>query len=94
MRELPPLEPDGDAPQPVAGPPAGPPAAPERRRSRGLRRAADVAVLNATSAGTSLVKAHRTHGHLDAKLDPLGTRPPGDPALEPENLGLTPELME
>jgi 2-oxoglutarate dehydrogenase E1 component len=84
VRQVPPL-----APEPEGGPPAGV----ERRRSTGLRRAADVALLNATSAGMSLVKAHRTHGHLDAKLDPLGTKPPGDPALEPENLGLTPELM-
>ena len=43
----------------------------------------------------SLVKAHRTHGHLAAHLDPLGSEPPGDPALEPERLipKLTPELM-
>ena len=39
------------------------------------------------------VKAHRTHGHLAAKLDPLGSEPEGDPALDPEPLGLTPELM-
>jgi 2-oxoglutarate dehydrogenase E1 component len=45
-------------------------------------------------AATSLVKAHRTHGHLAARLDPLGTEPEGDPALDPEPLGLTPEIME
>lgn len=44
-------------------------------------------------AAMSLVKAHRTHGHMAAKLDPLGTAPRGDPALEPEPLGLTPEVM-
>ena len=44
-------------------------------------------------AATSLLKAHRTHGHLAARLDPLGTEPEGDPALDPEPLGLTPELM-
>ena len=44
-------------------------------------------------AATSLVKAHRTHGHLAARLDPLGTEPEGDPALDPETVGLTPELM-
>ena len=44
-------------------------------------------------AATSLLKAYRTHGHLAAHLDPLGCEPKGDPALEPENLNLTPELM-
>ena len=35
------------------------------------------------------------HGHLAAHLDPLGSEPPGDPALEPERLEpqLTPELQ-
>src|SRR5207237_10708372 len=33
------------------------------------------------------------HGHLAARLDPLGSEPEGDPALDPEPLGLTPELM-
>ena len=33
------------------------------------------------------------HGHLAARLDPLGTPPPGDPALDPETVNLTPELM-
>jgi 2-oxoglutarate dehydrogenase E1 component len=33
------------------------------------------------------------HGHLAAKLDPLGIAPAGDPALDPANVGLTPELM-
>ena len=35
------------------------------------------------------------HGHLAARLDPLGSEPPGDPALEPERLipKLTPELQ-
>ena len=41
-------------------------------------------------AATSLIKAHRTHGHLAARLDPLGSEPEGDPALDPEPLGLTP----
>jgi 2-oxoglutarate dehydrogenase E1 component len=41
----------------------------------------------------ALVKAFRTHGHLAARLDPLGTPPLGDPALDPEALGLTPEAM-
>jgi 2-oxoglutarate dehydrogenase E1 component len=51
------------------------------------------AVVHAVQAATSLLKAHRTHGHLAARLDPLGREPEGDPALDPEPLGLTPELM-
>ncbi len=53
----------------------------------------DEELLQAVQAATSLLKAYRTHGHLAARLDPLGADPKGDPALEPENLNLTPELM-
>jgi 2-oxoglutarate decarboxylase len=55
--------------------------------------APDEELLQAVQAATSLLKAHRTHGHLAARLDPLGREPEGDPALDPEPLGLTPELM-
>ncbi|MCI0635033.1 MAG: thiamine pyrophosphate-dependent enzyme, partial [Actinobacteria bacterium] len=50
-------------------------------------------LLQGVQAATSLLKAFRTHGHLAAHLDPLGSEPKGDPALQPENLNLTPELM-
>ena len=50
-------------------------------------------LMQAIQAASSLVKAHRTFGHLAAKLDPLGTEPEGDPALDPEPLGLTPEIQ-
>ena len=53
----------------------------------------DGELLQAVQAATSLLKAYRTHGHLAARLDPLGTEPKGDPAIQPENLNLTPELM-
>ncbi|MGH2969484.1 MAG: multifunctional oxoglutarate decarboxylase/oxoglutarate dehydrogenase thiamine pyrophosphate-binding subunit/dihydrolipoyllysine-residue succinyltransferase subunit, partial [Solirubrobacteraceae bacterium] len=53
----------------------------------------DETMLQAVQAAVSLLKAHRMHGHLAAKLDPLGTEPEGDPALDPEPLGLTPEIM-
>ena len=55
--------------------------------------APDEQLLQAVQAATSLLKAYRTHGHLAARLDPLGREPKGDPALDPENLNLTPELM-
>jgi 2-oxoglutarate decarboxylase len=54
---------------------------------------ADAALLQAVQAATSLVKAHRMHGHLAARLDPLGSDPVGDPALEPATVGLNEELM-
>jgi 2-oxoglutarate decarboxylase len=53
----------------------------------------DEELLQAVQAATALLKAFRTHGHLAARLDPLGVEPEGDPALDPEPLGLTPELM-
>jgi 2-oxoglutarate dehydrogenase E1 component len=55
---------------------------------------ADAALLQAVQAATSLVKAHRMHGHLAARLDPLGSEPVGDPALDPATVHLTPELMQ
>src|SRR5438132_599341 len=50
--------------------------------------------LRAVAAGMALVAAYRSHGHLAARLDPLGSAPPGDPSLDPFNHGLTPALME
>jgi 2-oxoglutarate dehydrogenase E1 component len=70
------------APAPAAAPAVGPAVAEP-----------DEALLQAVQAATSLIKAHRTHGHLAARLDPLGSEPEGDPALDPEPLGLTEEMM-
>ena len=42
----------------------------------------------------ALVAAYRSHGHLAARLDPLGSAPTGDPSLDPVNHGLTPQLLE
>jgi 2-oxoglutarate decarboxylase len=50
-------------------------------------------LLQAVQAADSLLKAFRMHGHLAAQLDPLGSEPVGDPALDPGPLRLTPELM-
>jgi len=72
-------------------PPAEAPPAPAPETAR----AADLDLLAAVAAAMSLVKAIRMHGHLAARLDPLGSEPPGDPALEPESLHppLTPEVQ-
>ncbi|MBV8080927.1 MAG: multifunctional oxoglutarate decarboxylase/oxoglutarate dehydrogenase thiamine pyrophosphate-binding subunit/dihydrolipoyllysine-residue succinyltransferase subunit, partial [Actinobacteria bacterium] len=57
--------------------------------------AVDAELLGGVAAAMALVKAHRMHGHLAARLDPLGSQPPGDPALDPLHLEpqLTPELQ-
>src|SRR5213080_177747 len=52
----------------------------------------DDELLGGVAAAMALVKAIRMHGHLAARLDPLGSEPVGDPALEPERL--EPELTE
>jgi 2-oxoglutarate dehydrogenase E1 component len=56
---------------------------------------ADEELLGAVAAAATLVRAFRTQGHLAARLDPLGSEPPGDPALEPQRMDfkLTPELQ-
>jgi 2-oxoglutarate decarboxylase len=74
-----------------AGAPAAPAAAPAAPAT--APAAPDEELMAAVQAATSLLKAHRTHGHLAARLDPLGREPEGDPALAPEPLGLTPEVM-
>lgn len=70
-------------------------ATPETKTEPGPATSAEpnLELLQAVQAAMSLIKAHRTHGHLAARLDPLGSEPEGDPALDPEPLGLTPELM-
>ncbi len=70
----------GEPPVAVAAP-AAPGAAPSTE------------MLAHVQAATSLIKAHRMHGHLAAHLDPLGSEPIGDPALEPSTVGLTEEIM-
>src|SRR6478609_2294036 len=57
--------------------------------------APDDQLIEGVAAAMALVKAIRTQGHLAANLDPLGSEPVGDAALEPELLEppLTPELQ-
>ncbi len=50
-------------------------------------------LLQAVQAASTLVSRVRSHGHLAAHLDPLGSEPEGDPGLDPEALGLTPEVQ-
>ncbi len=50
-------------------------------------------LLRGVQAATVLVSRYRSHGHLAARLDPLDSEPEGDPGLDPEPLGLTPEIQ-
>ena len=49
--------------------------------------------LEHVAAAMALVRAFRSFGYLAAQLDPLGTPPIGDPALDPQRLGLDPETL-
>jgi 2-oxoglutarate dehydrogenase E1 component len=51
-------------------------------------------LLRAVAAGMAILSSYRRHGHLAAMLDPLGTQPVGDPALDWHNYGLTPSIMQ
>jgi multifunctional 2-oxoglutarate metabolism enzyme len=50
-------------------------------------------MLRAVAAAMAIVSGYRTHGHLAAHLDPLGSEPVGDPKLDPASYGLTPSLQ-
>ena len=81
-----PLSPTPQAPKPTA--PAAAVGGDGERSGEWL-----LEIMQAVQKATALVKAFRTHGHLAATLDPLGTPPVGDPALDPEGLGLTDAMM-
>src|SRR5262249_57148951 len=80
---------NGHAEPAQAPPPAPAPAQPA------AAPVAEDELLAVVAVAMSLVKALRMHGHLAAQLDPLGSEPVGDPALEPERMTpkLTPELQ-
>ena len=77
------------APEPTLTPPSSAPThdAPRTTHDAGADDFKYVA------AAYALVRAHRHFGHLAARLDPLGSEPPGDPSLNTGRLGLTPEIM-
>ncbi|HTR88859.1 MAG TPA: multifunctional oxoglutarate decarboxylase/oxoglutarate dehydrogenase thiamine pyrophosphate-binding subunit/dihydrolipoyllysine-residue succinyltransferase subunit, partial [Solirubrobacteraceae bacterium] len=53
----------------------------------------DESLLAAVHAASVLVTRYRSHGHLAARLDPLGSEPEGEPGLDPESVGLTEQAM-
>ncbi len=82
--------PDTAATAELAGPGV---AHPSGLASRPLPEAPSAEDLHAVALAMSVVKAFRTHGHLGARLDPLGREPAGDPAYEPASVGLTETMM-
>jgi 2-oxoglutarate dehydrogenase E1 component len=84
---------NGHAPAPEAAPEAG--VAAETAPAAAVTGELDETLLGGVAAAMALVKAHRMHGHLAARLDPLGSEPLGDPALDETRLipPLTPELQ-
>ena len=50
-------------------------------------------VLPVVSRATALVQAFRDHGHQLARIDPLGTEPPGHPQLSPAFFGTSMEEL-
>jgi 2-oxoglutarate dehydrogenase E1 component len=46
------------------------------------------------ASAMALIDAYRLYGHLAAQLDPLGSTPPGDPALDPGFHGLDPDSLD
>jgi multifunctional 2-oxoglutarate metabolism enzyme len=81
----------GPAPSPPA-PAAAASAAASSAAEKTPSAVPDEELLQAVQAASTLLSRFRSHGHLAARLDPLGTEPEGDPGLDPEGLGLTPEI--
>jgi len=78
-----------------AAPASAPPPTPAAAPAPAATVEADTELLGGVAAAMALVKAYRMHGHLAARLDPLGSEPMGDPALDETRLHppLTPELQ-
>ncbi len=51
-------------------------------------------LLSLVARATSLVQAFRDHGHQMARIDPLGSDPPGHPQLDPSFFGTSMEQLE
>ncbi|HYB23946.1 MAG TPA: multifunctional oxoglutarate decarboxylase/oxoglutarate dehydrogenase thiamine pyrophosphate-binding subunit/dihydrolipoyllysine-residue succinyltransferase subunit [Solirubrobacteraceae bacterium] len=85
------LGPAPSAPAPTAAAPVPAPAA-APSEGAGVYTGGEE-LLQAVQAASTLVSRVRSHGHLAAHLDPLGSEPEGDPGLDPQALGLTAELQ-
>src|SRR3954462_552916 len=52
------------------------------------------AALRVIVAAANLAESIRRYGHLAARIDPLGSPPPGDPTLSPRAHGITDEDLK
>jgi len=77
-----------ESPKPMAAMSDGSGARPEASQADRL-----LELLPAVSRATALVQAFRDHGHRLARLDPLGSEPPGHPQLSPAFHGTSPEEL-
>ncbi|HEV8197572.1 MAG TPA: multifunctional oxoglutarate decarboxylase/oxoglutarate dehydrogenase thiamine pyrophosphate-binding subunit/dihydrolipoyllysine-residue succinyltransferase subunit [Gemmatimonadales bacterium] len=84
---------DGAPAARIAGAPSSAPSGSQSAHPPAVGPSTTVDDLVHVAAAMALVKAFRTHGHLAARLDPLGSEPSGDPALDPGALGLTPDVL-
>ncbi|MEQ9397598.1 MAG: 2-oxoglutarate dehydrogenase E1 component [Longimicrobiales bacterium] len=82
--------------------PAAPTAAPDAPVPPSLRSAAESpseaaehlrAALPVVSRAAALIQAFRDHGHRLARIDPLGSEPPGHPQLTPSFFGTSMEEL-
>ena len=73
----------------TAPPPTPPSGTPGAATLRALRE-----LLHLVARATSLVQAFRDHGHQLARIDPLGSDPPGHPQLDPSFFGTSMEQLE
>lgn len=102
-REAPPASVDGRpgvpsapaAPTPPATPaPAAPPTEDAAPPPAGLSEESVRHLLSLVARGSNLLQAFREHGHQAARIDPLGSEPPGHPQLDPAYFGTTMEALE
>ena len=54
----------------------------------------DPRLLSLVARASNLLQAFREHGHQAARIDPLGSTPPGHPQLDPAYFGTTMEELE
>ncbi len=74
---------------PSSAPPAPQAAGPDGRAEVEAARR----LLPVVARATSLVQAFRDHGHQLARIDPLGSQPPGHPQLDPAFFGTSMEEL-
>jgi len=79
----------GAAPERPVATPTAPAAA-----AAGAPLGAGEQMMQAVQVATTYVGRVRSHGHLAARVDPLGSEPEGDPGLDPEALGLSPDMQQ